>query len=403
MIDNLELEVNKESRSLCNKRLRINLFGSSDINLTPPVKEFCGFQRKSPSISLLEMTKLEKFGFIILVSASFSQAVDYHELSRWTSGTCPPRDNCRLIGDKSFAERNCECDQFCSAFQDCCIDAPESPLWRIYRSRSTTCMPYGKESSVGAYVVGNCPANYAGPKKVKDFCEGHDDFEDPFFSTPVTDVLANVTFRNRYCVECNRAVTPSLKSWFISIKFENLPTHYPSESAFDIVWLHNNKEIKPSEDFQYAHDGDVYKLIIPEIFPEDTGTYTCDAFNDSGEIFSTCTLDVQVPSEKSKGPEFASYPVSLAIHEGQPAVFTAVLKKEAKKVEWTKDGRVIDEKNTRMKMSSDGPKYTLTIPSAAATDMANSPNTTRSVKGLYVTIIYRQKKRKEYRKMFNRN
>ncbi|GFT55266.1 myosin light chain kinase, smooth muscle [Nephila pilipes] len=175
------------------------------------------------------------------------------------------------------------------------------------------------------------------------------------------------------------------------------------ESAFDIVWLHNNKEIKPSEDFQYAHDGDVYKLIIPEIFPEDTGTYTCDAFNDSGEIFSTCTLDVQVPSEKSKGPEFASYPVSLAIHEGQPAVFSAVLKKEAKRVEWTKDGRVIDDKNTRMKMSSDGPKYTLTIPSAAATDMANSPNTTRSVQGLYVTIIYRQKKRKEYRKMFNRN
>ncbi|GFU59082.1 SMB domain-containing protein [Nephila pilipes] len=181
------------------------------------------------------MTKLEKFGFIILVSASFSQAVDYRELSRWTSGSCPPRDNCRLIGDKSFAERNCECDQFCSAFQDCCIDAPDSPLWRIFRSRSTTCMPYGNESSVGAYVVGNCPANYAGPKKVKDFCEGHDDFEDPFFSTPVTDVLANVTFRNRYCVECNRAVTPSLKSWFISIKFENLPTHYPSE---EFVWKH---------------------------------------------------------------------------------------------------------------------------------------------------------------------
>ncbi|GFR08100.1 twitchin, partial [Trichonephila clavata] len=131
------------------------------------------------------------------------------------------------------------------------------------------------------------------------------------------------------------------------------------ESAFDIVWLHNNKEIKPSEDFQYAHDGDVYKLIIPEIFPEDTGTYTCDAFNDSGEIFSTCTLDVQVPTEKSKGPEFATYPVSLAIHESQPAVFTAVLKKEAKRVEWTKDGRVIDDKNTRMKLTAEGPNLRL--------------------------------------------
>jgi len=141
------------------------------------------------------------------------------------------------------------------------------------------------------------------------------------------------------------------------------------ESAFDVVWLHNNKEIKPSEDFQYLNEGEVYKLVIPEIFPEDTGTYTCDAFNDSGEVFSTCTLEVQVPSEGSKGPVFATYPVSLAIHEGQPAVFTAILKKEAKKVQWSKDGRVIDEKSTRAKLSSEGPKYTMTISSAMAADM----------------------------------
>lgn len=38
-----------------------------------------------------------------------------------------------------------------------------------------------------------------------------------------------------------------------------------------------------------------------------------------------------MPSEGSKGPEFATYPVSLAIHEAQPATFTAVLKKEARK------------------------------------------------------------------------
>lgn len=38
-------------------------------------------------------------------------------------------------------------------------------------------------------------------------------------------------------------------------------------------------------------------------------------------------------------------------------------------MEWSKDGHTIDEKNTRMKMTSEGPKYTLTIPSAAAIDM----------------------------------
>lgn len=54
-------------------------------------------------------------------------------------------------------------------------------------------------------------------------------------------------------------------------------------SSFDCVWLHNNKEIKPSKDFQYGSEGNVYKLQIAEIFPEDSGTYTCEAFNNVGE------------------------------------------------------------------------------------------------------------------------
>lgn len=64
------------------------------------------------------------------------------------------------------------------------------------------------------------------------------------------------------------------------------------ESAFDVVWLHNEKEIKNSKDFQYKNDGDDYKLEIPEIFPEDGGIYTCEVFNDAGEAFSSCTLVV---------------------------------------------------------------------------------------------------------------
>lgn len=61
---------------------------------------------------------------------------------------------------------------------------------------------------------------------------------------------------------------------------------------FDVVWLHNNKEIKPSKDFQYTSEANIYKLNIAEIFPEDSGTYTCEAFNDAGESFSSCTLNV---------------------------------------------------------------------------------------------------------------
>jgi hypothetical protein len=63
-------------------------------------------------------------------------------------------------------------------------------------------------------------------------------------------------------------------------------------NKFDVIWLHNNKEIKPSKDFQYISEANIHKLIIAEIFPEDCGTYTCEAFNDAGESFSSCTLNV---------------------------------------------------------------------------------------------------------------
>ena len=59
---------------------------------------------------------------------------------------------------------------------------------------------------------------------------------------------------------------------------------------FEVIWLHNDKEIKPSKEFQYQNVGDFYSLIINEIYPEDAGVYTCEAFNDAGEVFSSCTL-----------------------------------------------------------------------------------------------------------------
>jgi len=68
--------------------------------------------------------------------------------------------------------------------------------------------------------------------------------------------------------------------------------YFIGAQKFDVIWLHNNKEIKPSKDFQYTNEANIYKLNIAEIFPEDSGTYTCEAFNDAGESFSSCTLSV---------------------------------------------------------------------------------------------------------------
>jgi len=140
-------------------------------------------------------------------------------------------------------------------------------------------------------------------------------------------------------------------------------------AKFDMIWLHNEKEIKPSKDFEYERSGDICKLKIAEIFPEDAGTYTCEVFNDVGEAFSTCTLLVVVPTEEVKSPTFKVFPQSTTMAQGQLVVFNCEADKTPTKVTWTKDGVPLEE-STKVVLSSDGKrKFKLEINNLNATDI----------------------------------
>ncbi len=57
----------------------------------------------------------------------------------------------------------------------------------------------------------------------------------------------------------------------------------------DIKWKFGSRVLKGC-DFEFDTDGDCYKMTIADVFPEDTGTYTCFASNKVGEARSTCTV-----------------------------------------------------------------------------------------------------------------
>jgi len=141
-------------------------------------------------------------------------------------------------------------------------------------------------------------------------------------------------------------------------------------SQFDVVWLHNEKEIKPSKDFAYVNRGsNVYALEIQEIFPEDAGTYTCEAFNDVGECFSTCSMIVVVPGDPpSSTPGFRTFPASLTLDRGLKATFTADLDKIAETVTWMKDGKQITEQAGKFRISKTGTKISFEISNCSQSD-----------------------------------
>ncbi|XP_074598807.1 projectin protein bent isoform X2 [Brevipalpus obovatus] len=142
------------------------------------------------------------------------------------------------------------------------------------------------------------------------------------------------------------------------------------QTKFEVVWLHNDKEIKLSKDFVAKNEGDDYLLVITEVYPEDAGIYTCEAFNDAGEAFSSCTLHVIVPEEEQKGPEIAKFPLSMTAALGKSVAFTIESKNAVKKVEWLQDLKPIDATSSHHQFKNEGDKkFTLTIPSTAISDI----------------------------------
>ena len=60
----------------------------------------------------------------------------------------------------------------------------------------------------------------------------------------------------------------------------------------EVIWYHNNRPVKESEDVQLLFQGDRCSLIIQEAYLEDIGQYRVVAINSAGEASSLCTLSV---------------------------------------------------------------------------------------------------------------
>ncbi|XP_051875722.1 myosin light chain kinase, smooth muscle-like isoform X2 [Pristis pectinata] len=113
----------------------------------------------------------------------------------------------------------------------------------------------------------------------------------------------------------------------------------------EVIWLHNGKEIQESEDFQFEKIGNEYNLFIQEVFPEDTGKYTCEVWNDIGEVRTQAMLTVQEPQDGTQ-PWFISKPKAVTSSLGEHVLISCAIAGDPfPTVQWMKDGKevVIDE------------------------------------------------------------
>lgn len=68
----------------------------------------------------------------------------------------------------------------------------------------------------------------------------------------------------------------------------------PGTPPIEIVWVHKDREISFEDPvFKMKSDGNTHRLIIPEVLPEDTGEFVCEAYNDCGDTDTFCFLHVR--------------------------------------------------------------------------------------------------------------
>lgn len=121
----------------------------------------------------------------------------------------------------------------------------------------------------------------------------------------------------------------------------------------------------------------------------DAGTYTCEAFNNVGECFSTCQVFVigqhekleflhtpgaSVPDkdylQEVKNPLFLKFPQSQSVGNGTKAKFECQFYDEILAVYWLKDGtRIKEEDNDNLRFSQKNGKHSMEIKAATHSEI----------------------------------
>ncbi|KAL2804996.1 myosin light chain kinase, smooth muscle isoform 3A, partial [Daubentonia madagascariensis] len=129
----------------------------------------------------------------------------------------------------------------------------------------------------------------------------------------------------------------------------------------EVIWLHNGNEIQESEDFHFEQRGTLHSLCIQEVFPEDTGTYTCEAWNSVGEVRTQAVLTVQEPHDGTQ-PWFISKPRSVTASLGQSVLISCAIAGDPfPTVHWLRDGKALSKDTGHFEVLQNEDVFTLVL------------------------------------------
>jgi hypothetical protein len=182
--------------------------------------------------------------------------------------------------ENDWKKRNCFCDNLCEMYGDCCVDAPIYQMSHQSQNHlNFECVSLKQYGDI--YMRHQCGLEWDTSNKsdalIKDFCENLNSESDPFGTTPVTNNISGVTYRNYYCAICNSDASPgTLQFWKPRLECPTLNAH-----------VHRYKNI--SKEFAMS------RLR----FSKSRNVWGVDISMGGVEVFYDCYIDPVVPDEIS--------------------------------------------------------------------------------------------------------
>ncbi|CAF1655465.1 unnamed protein product, partial [Adineta ricciae] len=144
-----------------------------------------------------------------------------------------------------------------------------------------------------------------------------------------------------------------------------------TEDDLELTWLRNSKEIPDNPDFRRERSGNSFKLVVAEVFPEDSGVFSAlvKSKSTNTELLSSCSVIIQARDDEPLDPSFVQFPESSCLEEGGKVKFTCQLSGTTPMIaEWTFNGKAIDSESSRFVFTNNETDFAFEIPVVLATD-----------------------------------
>ncbi len=112
----------------------------------------------------------------------------------------------------------------------------------------------------------------------------------------------------------------------------------------DVEWFGNGAKIEGNEETLLESDGDIHRLVLMDVLPEDEGDYKVTATNEAGKVSSTGKLSVK---EKIKKPAFLETLRDIEVTEKKDVRLEVRVQGTEPDIDWYKNGVLIEETTSR--------------------------------------------------------